>query len=232
MKLFVSTKGAQLVAALLASFFFLWAMPLDAHSVDPAMELREKLERGEIVVGLKNVGESKYVTGSIIIDEPLEKVWAIVVNPFEFRGRISPRMKEVQMMVDKRDHSVMRVEMDVVLIPHFNYVVESHYENAERIDFHRVGGTLKDFKGAWEMLPLADGKKTELTYSMYLDPGFFVPQWLIREGVKSELPRTLAAVRKRVVAVSHSDEKPESQTIAAAALVHHSTLASNNTSIQ
>ena len=169
---------------------------------------------------LKNVGESRYVTGSVIINEPPERVWPIVSNPFEFKGRISPRMKEVQMMVDKRERSVMRVEMDVVLIPHFNYVVESLYDNNEKIEFHRVGGTLKDFKGTWEMKPLEDGK-TELSYSMFMDPGFFVPQWIMREGVKSELPHTLDAVRKRVMAVSHDQEKPEAHTIVAAAFTHH-----------
>jgi hypothetical protein len=141
-------------------------------------------------------------------------------------------MKEVEMMVDKRDRSVMRVLMDVMLIPNFNYVVESHYENAERIEFHRVAGTLKDFKGSWEMLPVDNGLRTELTYSMYLDPGFFVPQWIIREGVKTELPRILGAVRQRVLAVSRAQEQPEAHTIAAASLAHHLDIAGTNSSYQ
>jgi len=70
------------------------------------------------------------------------------------------------------------------------------------------------------MKPL-ENHRTELSYSMFMDPGFFVPQWLIREGVKSELPRTLDAVRKRVLAVSHERERPEAHTIAAATFVHH-----------
>jgi ribosome-associated toxin RatA of RatAB toxin-antitoxin module len=217
----VANRVARILGALFGTFVFLFnAMPLDARSVDPAMELRQKLDRGEIIVGLKNVGESKYVTGSIVINEPPDQVWPIVSNPFEFKGRISPRMKEVQMMVDKHERSVMRVEMDVVLIPHFNYVVESLYENSEKIEFHRVSGTLKDFKGAWEMKPLENGK-TELSYSMFMDPGFFVPQWIMREGVKSELPHILEAVRKRVMAVSRDKAKPETQTIVAATFVHH-----------
>ena len=213
------TNSARILSAIFSALVFC-ALPLDARSVDPALDLRQKLDRGEIVVGLKNVGESKYVTGSVVINEPPEKVWPIVSNPFEFKGRISPRMKEVQMMVDKRERSVMRVEMDVILIPHFNYVVESLYDNAEHIEFHRLGGTLKDFRGTWEMTPLENGR-TELSYSMFIDPGFFVPQWLIREGVKSELPHTLDAVRKRVMAVSHDHERPEAQTIAAASFIHH-----------
>jgi ribosome-associated toxin RatA of RatAB toxin-antitoxin module len=227
----VAYRSARIVGALFGFIIFVCGLPLDARTVDPVMELREKLDRGEIIVGIKNVGESRYVTGSVVINEPPDKVWPIVSNPFEFKGRISPRMKEVEMMVDKRERSVMRVEMDVVLIPHFNYVVESLYDNSERIEFHRVSGTLKDFKGAWEMKPLEHGR-TELSYSMYMDPGFFVPQWIIREGVKSELPHILEAVRKRVLAVSNDHGGPELQTIAASACLHRHGLAANSPSFQ
>jgi ribosome-associated toxin RatA of RatAB toxin-antitoxin module len=192
-------RSLRFTAVVLSAAIFYLQPVIDARTVDPAMELQERLQHGDIVVGMKNVGDAKFVNGSLIINESPAKVWQIIANPYEFKRRISPRMKEIQMMVDKPELSVMRVEMDVVLIPHFNYVVESNYQNGQRIEFHRLDGTLKDFKGTWEVKPLTDGKQTELTYAMYLDPGFFVPQWLMREGVKSELPKTLEAVRKRVV---------------------------------
>jgi Polyketide cyclase / dehydrase and lipid transport len=97
-------------------------------------------------------------------------------------------------------------------------VVESLYKPGEKIEFHRADGeaqSLKDFNGSWEIRSLDNGTKSALTYSMYMDPGFFVPQWLIREGVKGELPRTLSAIKKRVDAVSAKREKLEPQTIAA-----------------
>jgi hypothetical protein len=67
---------------------------------------------------------------------------------------------------------------------------------------------------------------------MYVDPGFPVPQWIIREGVKTELPRTLMALRKRVKAVCMRTEAMESQTILAATVSHlvtpaHQTLSTN-----
>lgn len=205
--------------------------PVDAGDADPKAAMEERLGRGDVIVGLKNVGEVKYVTGTIQIDQPPDRVWAVVVNPYEFKGKITPRMKEVEMMVDHRDLSVMRVTMDIVFFPHLQYVVESKYQNNERIDFKRVAGTIRDFKGTWSMQPLNNGSKTELSYSMYLDPGFFVPQWLIREGVKSELPRTLASVRKRVIAISKAIERPEAQTIAAAYVEHHN-IAGKDVTIQ
>lgn len=216
-------KRSAIVAGTLSVLVGLtFAPPLNARSVDAALEASQRLSRGEVVVGMKGAGEAKLVTGSILIDQTPEDVWKVVVNPYEFRGKISPRMKQVEMMVDKRDRSVMKVTMDVFLIPHFNYVVESNYKIGEKIEFHRVTGvsqSLKDFNGSWEIQPRDNGTKTELTYSLYMDPGFFVPQWLIREGVKGELPRTLSAIRKRVDAISAKREKLEAQTIAAGLLV-------------
>ena len=60
-----------------------------------------KLNRGEVVVGLKCVGSQKFVTGRIIIDQSPDKVWPIMVNPFEFRGRIAPRVKGVEVEIGR-----------------------------------------------------------------------------------------------------------------------------------
>jgi hypothetical protein len=192
-----------------------------AHSSAAPLTVEERLEKGEVVVGLRDIGASKFVTGSVLISEPPERVWPIMVNPFEFQGKISPRMKLVEVMTDQADLSVLKVTLDVVLIPHFTYVVESKYENGTRVEFRRIGGILKDFKGAWEMTPACGGTKTALTYSMYVDPGFPVPQWIVREGVKGELPRTLLALRKRVNGVCEKAEALEPHTILAAAVTHN-----------
>lgn len=201
------------------------AIELPAESTDE----KKKLDKGEVVVGLKDVGSTKFVTGKIIIDQSPDKVWPIMVNPFEFRGRISPRVKNVEVMTDQSHLSVLRMTMDTAplpLLPQLSYTVESRYEQNEkggRIEFRRIAGTLKDFRGFWEMSPAHGGTKTQLTYSMFLDPGFFVPQWIVREGVKSELPRTLVALRKRIKAVYEDQQRPESHTILAANLnaSHH-----------
>ena len=113
--------------------------------------------------------------------------------------------------------------IDAVLIPHFTYTVESLYDSGESIQFHSVGGMLKDFRGSWVMTPVSGGDKTELAYCMYLDPGFLVPQWMIREAVKSELPKTLIALRERVQTAPQQLAVKDHRTILAAliSLPHH-----------
>ena len=75
---------------------------------------------------------------------------------------------------------------------------------------------LKDFRGSWIMTPVKGGNQTELAYCMYIDPGFFVPQWMMREAVKSELPKTLIALRERIGIISKQPTAKEHRTILAA----------------
>lgn len=200
---------------------FLLAMLIQLPSTSKTVmsnvnDVQKRLEHGDIVVDLKDVGATKYVEGKILINQPPDKVWPILVNPFEFQGKISPRMKTVEVMSDQTNRSVLKVTLDVVVIPHFTYTVESSYRNGESVEFHRIGGTLKDFKGSWVMSPADGGTKTELIYCMYIDPGFPVPQWIIREAVKCELPKTLTALRERVQTVSDHPSYKEKRTILAA----------------
>jgi hypothetical protein len=218
------TIPVKLFAGLMLCLFFLQSTPCFAENpADSPDVVQERLEKGEVICGLETVGKTRFVTGRVLIDQPPEKIWPVMVNPFEFQQKISPRMKTVDVTVDKLHKSVMTVSMDTFPIPDISYTVESEYtrtEHGARVDFHRIGGTLKDFKGHWLMNPACHGKKTELVYSMYLDPGFYVPQWIVRFGVKQELPKTLLALRKRVEEVVANNAMLEKKTILAATPLH------------
>ncbi len=218
------TLPVKLFAGLMLCLFFLQSTPCFAEDLaDSPHMVQERLEKGEVVCGLETLGKTRFVTGRVLIDQPPEKVWPVMVNPFEFQQKISPRMKSVDVTVDQLHKSVMTVSMDTFPIPDISYTVESEYtrtEHGARIDFHRIGGTLKDFKGHWLINPACQGKKTELIYSMYLDPGFYVPQWIVRFGVKQELPKTLLALRKRVEEVVGNNASLEKKTILAATPLH------------
>src|SRR5580658_7726143 len=74
-----------------------------------------------------------------------------------------------------------------------------------------------DFTGFRIIKPVQDGKATEVTYSLYIDPGSWLPQWAIREGSKWELLGILTALKKRVTAISSASEAPANRSIIAAA---------------
>lgn len=187
------------------------------------VSVAQRLECGEVLVGLTNVGETRFVTGRVLINQPPERVWQVMVNPFEFKGKVCPRMKNIDVLVDKADRSVLKMTMDTFPIPDICYTVQSDYSKTKcgaRIDFHRVSGSLRDFRGSWEISSSHGGTKTDVTYSMYVDPGFFVPQWIVRKGVSGELPKTLKGMRDRIDEIFREESRDlEKKTISAAASI-------------
>ena len=147
---------------------------------------------------IENRGKIKTVVGSIDIDQPPEKIWPIVANPFEFQQTIYPRMKRIELMRDEPDRTLMKVSVDCGILPQITYVVECKYIRNQRVIFNRVDGIPKYFTGYWQIEPLDDGARSRVTYSLFVDPGIAVPQWLVREALKVELPKTLRALRHRV----------------------------------
>lgn len=175
-----------------------------------------KLRGGEVLTSLSEDGDKRYVTGRIMIDDTPEKVWRVMVNPYEFERKISPRMNKVEVIEDEECKTVLRCNMEIgFFIPSITYVVESHYEKFKHVSFRRTGGMFKDFQGSWILIPHDNASRTEIRYSMYIDTGMPVPKWLVREAVKLELPRTLTALRSRVFALS-TPSSTISRTIQAA----------------
>jgi hypothetical protein len=206
-------SGAFLLFALLLSAVL--SQAVFAQTALSDIEL-QRLEEGEVLLS-SNVEGCKLplVQGKILIKSKPDKVWSIVVNPAEVAGKIQKHIKKFRFLRDTPHNSVLDCQVEVAsFLPRFNYVVESSYEPCKRIEFWRVGGALRDFRGYWLFEPRDNGSKTLVTYAMYLDPGFFVPQWIIKQGLRRELPETLGGIRARVVEI---DTRAHAH-----ALVHHS----------
>lgn len=196
--------------------------PVGSRSLRSHMTVTQRLDRGEVVVGLKNFGEKKYVTGKVLIPYSIDKVWPVMVNPYEFENNIPPGMQNLQVLTDTNKSTVMKVTIKnnfPIPLPPISYTVKSNYRHKDDgsfIEFRRLGGTFKDFHGFWQAKSVHGGKKTEVLYSMYLDPGFYVPQWIIRKGVSSELPKTLTSLRRRVDSIYTLSSRPLKKSISAA----------------
>jgi hypothetical protein len=162
----------------------------------------KKLEAGEVLMDSTVEGSKlPFVQGKILIHSHPDKIWNIIANPLE-ATKTQKHIKKYRFLKDTPSNSVLDCQVEVAsFLPRFNYVVESNYDPFRRIEFWRVGGALKDFRGYWLLEPRDNGTKTLLTYAMYLDPGFFVPQWIIRQGLRRELPETLDGIRARVIEI-------------------------------
>lgn len=182
----------------------------------PSISTAEYSRNEDVHVRVQNYGNAKSVVGTIVIDQPPDKIWPIVVNPYEFRNSLCPRMKYIEVLRDEPTTSLMKVKVNCGIFPHITYLVESTYKRNQRVDFKRAGGSLKEFTGYWLLETLDNGKKSRVTYSLYVDPGIPLPQWLVREAIKVELPKTLRALRRRVDFLCQGDHKSSTPNILAA----------------
>jgi len=190
----------------------------------------EKLNRGDVVVSLEEKDAQKFVQGRIMIDQPPENVWPIMINPFEYQRSICPRMRDVKVLQDTSDYSLLEQTYEICfLIPKITYQVESNYTPYSKVQFKRTAGSLKEFTGSWTIIPRDSGTRSEVIFDLFIDPGIPVPHWIIQAGVKSELPHTLRGLRERVMAISTKMREPEQRNIAAAARVTASTGKVNKT---
>ena len=164
-----------------------------------------RMSKGEVLVKIDESGgaEKGRVQAAILIKSPARQIWK-VMNDCDGAPKFVPGLKSCKIL-QHEDHSEV-IEHKVKftwLLPTLTYVFRAEYQEFKRIDFRKVGGELKELQGTWLLEESNDGQETYVIYSVYLDPGFIVPQWLVRHILKGDLPDLLTALRNRVSELDH-----------------------------
>jgi len=204
------SRARSALAALVLTLLFFCPTTFASEVLKPA------LDNGSVVVEYQEQDGIKFVKGTIIIDEAPDKVWPVLANPFEFEGKICPRMKSVKVIADETHSTVLDCTIKVFFpIPDICYIVESKYVPGQRVDFHRIRGSFKDFRGYWSLAPQGTNKSM-VTYAVFVDTGLPVPEWLVRQAVRIELPTVLTGLRHRVHSLKDPTCTVEKRSILAA----------------
>jgi ribosome-associated toxin RatA of RatAB toxin-antitoxin module len=161
----------------------------------------DRMARGEVVSGLDKLPGSQkgMVNAAIMINAPAELIWGSMTDCFHAPEFI-PGLISCKVLEDHGETEIIEHQVKFSwFIPTLTYVFRAVYEKNRRIDFKRIGGNLKEFEGSWILEPVGDGRQTVVLYSVYLDPGFFLPQWLIQMFLRRDLSGLLLALRSRVL---------------------------------
>jgi ribosome-associated toxin RatA of RatAB toxin-antitoxin module len=158
-----------------------------------------RLSRGEVVVSTDPAGRShRTVQAAILLDAPAERIWDVMVD-CEGAPEFVPGLRECTVVERGDGWEVLQHRVRISsLLPQVTYRFRATYRRPERIDFVRIRGDLKAMEGSWTLVPVEDGRRTVVRYSVYLDPGFLAPQWLVRQALRHDLPELLRALRRRV----------------------------------
>ncbi len=162
-----------------------------------------RLKKGEIIImeEKKQAGQRmRYVLAKVWIDRSPDKVWKALRNQESlFKG--DPYMKKVKVVKDipPRTQNIAYTLSISRLFPAFNYITRVDYlKKSWLVQFVRISGSFKSFKGFAKLRPIAKGKETVMVYALQLDSGPLLPQFVVRSVIKSGLPDLMKNIRKRV----------------------------------
>lgn len=161
-----------------------------------APEVRERLDGGEPVV-VEPAGARGWIRAGVTIDAGPRAVWEVMVDcpraPEFVPGLRSCRVLESAGRTALVEHRAK----PFALLPEMTYVFRERRDPFRTLHFERVSGSLKEMAGRWDLVRRGPGR-TLVWYSVSLDPGFLVPDWLVRRSLRNELPELLAALARRV----------------------------------
>ena len=159
-----------------------------------------KLKDGEIMVYVQqSEGQQKgMLEALVLIDAPAETIWKIMTD-CPGAPTFVPGLKACKILDSGKNWEIIRHEVKWIwFFPRISYVFRADYQINTRIDFVKIKGDLREMKGSWRLFPLDETGQTIVRYEVYLDPSFFIPQWLVERSLMTDLPDMLAALRTKV----------------------------------
>lgn len=178
------------------------ALPTDTHANSGLSETQLlRLKKGEILVNVRQTGDPPrgMVEAVVLIEAPAENIWQIMTDCGELPNFV-PGLKDCSVLDSGKDWEIIRHEVKWIwFLPSYVYVFRADYEPNRKIDFVRIEGDLREMKGTWRLTSLDRDSQTIVHYSVFLDPGFFVPQWMVRNSLKTDLPAVLTSLRTKVL---------------------------------
>ena len=159
-----------------------------------------QLKDGNILVDVQRSEKQPkgMVNALVLIDASPEPIWKIMTDCPQAPTFI-PGLKSCKVLESGKNWEIIRHEVKWIwFFPTISYVFRADYKINRRIDFVKIKGDLREMRGSWQLLPLNGASRTVVNYKIYLDPSFFIPQWLVERSLMTDLPNLLAALRKKV----------------------------------
>ena len=127
---------------------------------------------------------------------PLE-IWPFITK-CRYAAWLIPGLKRCRTLETAPDGSWADIEHVIqysLFTPTMHSVFRAEFHPPYRMDFHRIGGNLKYEVGSWYLLPSA-GDATTVVYRVSLQPGFWIPKFVVRRTLHEQLPAALRSLRK------------------------------------
>ncbi len=173
------------------------AGPSDAWLESGAVQAR--LASGAVALNTIVNGKASggTVEAAIRIHASAREIWPFITQ-CRYAAWLIPGLKSCRTLETAPDGSWADIEHVIQyssFTPAMHSVFRAEFHPPYRMDFHRIGGNLKHEVGSWNLLPSA-GDATTVVYRVSLQPGFWIPRFVVRRTLREQLPAALRSLRK------------------------------------
>lgn len=153
----------------------------------------------------------EYAVGSIEIDAEVNTIWDVLAD-YDKAPQIFSNLKLCKNIGRNGSAKLVRQVVAPGGPMQFEYIVELTEERPKSMVWHRVSGNLREVSGKWQLEPVAEGKRTRVTYSTYLDGGLLLPAWLLTGKAKGYIPTMLSSLKQHIEGNSSKPGYPTSES--------------------
>lgn len=188
MKLSASAVRPLLLVALVAMTTLVAS---EAVAVDPgAVEVKTTAVKGS---------DMPRITAKAVLSQPPEKVWAVISDCSKYKGRMA-RVAAAKLLKKEGNKHTCEVTVEVPFpFSNLTAVTEAtHEESAEGMSrrWKLVRGDYKRNEGSWEIKPLEGGKKSQVTYTLHVEPNTALPASILEAAQKKAIPDLFVRLEK------------------------------------
>lgn len=164
-------------------------MPIEEH-------LRRKLERGHVETeSLEGPEGRKDARARALIAAPVEKVFEVVTDYANYK-HFMPYTTVSEVKRREGDQVWFYTELKFPLKT-IRYEIKCRLDRASwTASWTLVEGNLKSNEGSWKLEPYGPDE-TYAIYTVYIDPGFPIPGYILNKLTQGSLPMLIEAVRRR-----------------------------------
>ena len=172
-----------------------------ARAVDLPDRAQDLLARGRpfVEVSPGPDGSSGVILAAIDVAAPQAIVWSVMTD-CDLAPKMVANLKSCRVLDrDPQGRWDIREEISkMTFAPSVRTVYREDFDPPRAMAFHRTGGDLSIFEGAWKLEPRGD--QIRVTYQARVAAPFAVPGWVARLALRHDVPMALLALRREALA--------------------------------
>ncbi|MGA7539086.1 MAG: SRPBCC family protein [Steroidobacteraceae bacterium] len=149
------------------------------------------------------------IEAAIRIHASAREIWPLITQ-CRYAAWLIPGLKRCRTLQTAPNGSWADIEHIIqysLFTPTMHSVFRAEFHPPYRMDFHRIGGNLKHEVGSWNLLPSAIDTTT-VVYRVSLQPGFWIPKFVVRRTLHKQLPAALRSLRKHAQELAATESSP------------------------